>query len=269
VADPGPTSPYRAILGSRLRSQLQYRTSFGFDLLNSLAFGALELLEVYLIFHNVRRLGGLDWPASLLVFALARTGFALGDLVVGHIDTVPQYVRAGTLDTLMLRPLPVLAQLVTGDVHLRRVGRTVLYLVVLAVTIPRLPIDWTPARVALVPATLVGGGLIFSAIFVIAGASQFRLLDGGEFANAFTYGGGYVSSYSAAVLPAPVRAFFTAVVPATFVGYLPALALLGRDGPPGLPGWLGWLTPVVGLASWGVALTLWRAGIRHYQGGGG
>jgi ABC-2 type transport system permease protein len=266
---PGRLHPYRAILGSRIRSQLQYRTSFAFDLVNSIGFGLLEYLEVYLIFHNVPTLGGLDWGQSLVVFALARTSFALADLVVGHIDGIPTYVRTGTLDVLLLRPLPVLLQLVLSDISLRRLGRLALYLVVFALALHRVSIDWTPARLALVPATVLGGCVIFSAVFIVAGASQFRLLDGGEFANAFTYGGGYVASYSAEVLPAPVRAFFTAVVPATFTGYLPALALLGEPGPPGFPAWLGWCTLPVAALALTVALRLWRSGIRHYQGGGG
>jgi ABC-2 type transport system permease protein len=205
----------------------------------------------------------------MLVFALARTSFAIADLVVGQLDGVPDYVRSGTLDVLLLRPLPVLAQLVLGDVSLRRLGRLVMYGGVVTWVLLRVPIAWTPARALVVPATLLGGGIIFAAVFIVAGASQFRLLDGGEFANAFTYGGGYVSSYSAAVLPAPVRAFFTAVVPAAFTGYLPALVLLDRADPGGLPAVLGWLTLPVALAALAVALLLWRSGIRHYQGGGG
>ncbi len=262
-------SPYRAILASRVRSQLTYRTSFALDVLNSLAYGVLEFVEVYLILHNTPVLGGLAAAETLLVFTLARTGFSLADLVAGQLDNIPVYVRAGTLDTLMLRPLPVMAQIMLGDVQLKRLARLMLYVVGLALVLPRAGIDWTPARIALVPATVIGGGVIFSALFVVAGAGQFRLLDGGEFANAFTYGGAYAASYPTSALPPPVRAFFTAVVPAAFVGYLPALALLGRPGPPGLPGWLGWLTLPVGALAWVIALGLWGNGLRHYQGGGG
>ncbi|MFN8078531.1 MAG: ABC-2 family transporter protein [Kineosporiaceae bacterium] len=269
AARPGRAHPYRALLASRVRSQLSYRTSFAFDVFNSLSFAVLESVEVYLIFHKTAVLGGLGVVESFLVFALARSGFALADLVAGQLDTIPGIVRAGTLDTMMLRPLPVLAQLILGDVQLRRLARLTLYVVLLIVILPRAPVDWTSARVALVPATVVGGGLIFTAVFIAAGALQFRLVDGGEVANAFTYGGGYVASYSTAVLPAPARAFFTAVIPAAFVGYLPTLALLGQGGPAGLPGWLGWYTLPVGLLTLVVALALWRNGLRHYQGGGG
>ena len=101
---PGWWHPYRAILTSRLRSQLTYRTSFAFDVINQLTFGLLEFVELFVIFHNVPALGGLDWRESLLVLALARFSFSTADLMVGHLDQVPDYLRPGTIDALLLRP---------------------------------------------------------------------------------------------------------------------------------------------------------------------
>ena len=45
--------------------------------------------------------------------------------------------------------------------------------------------------------------------------------------------------------------------------------LLGLPGPDWMPSWLGWCAPVAALWAWALALVTWRAGVRHYQGGGG
>ncbi len=266
---PGRWTPYRTLLGGRMRSQLAYRTSFAFDLANSVLYTVLEYAEVWLILHVARAVGGLDPAATLLVFTLARLGFAVADLIGGGLDGMPAYIRGGTLEVLLLRPLPLLAQLMAGEVVLRRLGRIGIYLVLLALALARADIDWTPAKVALVPLTVLSAATIFTCLFVLAGAVQILLMDGGEVANAFTYGGAYVASYSTAVLPAPARALFTAVVPAAFCGYLPALTLLDLPGPAFAPTWLGWCTPVVAVAFVGLTGLGWRAGVRHYQGGGG
>jgi ABC-2 type transport system permease protein len=50
-----------------------------------------------------------------------------------------------------------------------------------------------------------------------------------------------------------------------FVGYYPALALLGRADPLGAPWWIGWGTPVVALVAAGAAGIVWRFGVRHYR----
>ena len=265
----GTLRAYRVLLGSRVRAQTGYRTSFSLDLAGSLMVGVVEFVEVYVIFHNVPQLGGLDFTAAVLVFGLANLGFALGDLVAGHLDEVPTLIRLGTLDVLLLRPLSVLGQLMTADVQLRRLGRAAVGLALLVTGLTWVDVDWTPARVALLAVTPFAGALLFAALFLAAGAVQFWLVDGGEFTYAFTYGASYAASFSPAVLSLPLRALFSFVVPAAFTAYLPTLALLGRPGPELLPGWLGWWVPVAAAVAWLVALAAWRLGLRRYTGAGG
>ncbi len=238
------------------------------DLLGSLSVGALEFGEIYVIFTNVDVLGELDFAAAALLFALATICFSLADMVVGHADRLPTYLRQGTLDAFLLRPLPVLAQLITSDLSLRRLGRTAAGVAVLGVTLPHTGITWSVTTVVLLVLTIVAGTAIFAALFVCAAAIQFWLVEGAEFANAFTYGGSYAAQYPASIFALPVRVLFTFVVPAAFIAYLPTLALLDLPGPPGLPSWLGWCSPVMAVVMWAVALTGWRAGLRHYTGAG-
>lgn len=238
-------------------------------MVGNVGIGVLDFSELYVIFHNVDVLGGLDVAGALLVFALANLAFSLADMAVGHLDTLPAYVRAGTLDAFLLRPLPVLSQLATSDVSLRRLGRSAVALALLVVAAPLAVEDWTAPKLGLLLLTPVAGCAVFAALFVAAAAVQFWLVEGGEFANAFTYGGSYTAAYPASVLHIALRTFFAFVVPAAFTAYLPALVLLGLPGPPGLPSWLGWATPVMAAVAWAWALLLWRAGLRHYTGAGG
>lgn len=261
-------APYRALLSSRVRAQLAYRRSFALDLAGSAGVGLLEFLSVYVIFTNITVLGGLDLAGAALVFAFANLGFSLADVVVGHVDSLPTYLRAGTLDAFLLRPLSVLGQLVTSDVQLRRLGRCAVAVAVLAVALPQAGVDWRWQAVLLVVATPLVGAVIFAAVFVAAAAAQFWLVDGAEFTNAFVYGGSDAASYPTSVFSTPLRAVVTFVLPAAFTAYLPTLLLLGEPGPAWTPAWLGWFAPLAAVLTWAVALSGWRAGLRHYTGTG-
>lgn len=266
---PGTRAVYRALLSSRVRSQVQYRTSFVVDVLATVAVSLASVGEVYVVFHNVDSLGGLDGRAALLVLGLSQLGFSLANLVAGNVDTIPTYVRTGNLDVMLLRPEPVLAQVIVSDVRLRRLGSVVVGALTTVAAVAVQDVAWTPARAALLVVAPLAGAVVFAALFVVAGALQFWLVEASEVTNSFTYGSSYASSFSAAVLPLPLRLLFAFVVPAAFTAYLPTLALLGLTGPPGLPAWLGWCTPVVAVIAWLVALAVWRQGIRHYTGAGG
>ena len=211
------------MLASRARAQRSYRTGFRIDLASSLLVGLVELAEVWVLFHNVDRLGGVDFGQILLVFGLADLCFSLADLAFGHCDNLPTYIRAGTLDVFYLRPQPLLLQLVTSDISLRRLARAAVGLTALVVGLVVNDIDWSIGAVVLLALAVVSGVATFAAMFVIAGGLQFFLLDGAEMTNAFVYGGRYAATQPASVWSRPVKAVFGFLFPMAFTAYLPGV----------------------------------------------
>jgi ABC-2 type transport system permease protein len=257
--------PYGPLLRAQLRSQTEYRFSFAVDLLCTVVITAVEVVAVLVFFRSNPALGGFRLPEALLVVGLAGLGFALADLVVGNIERMPRYVRSGQFDTVLLRPLGTLPQLMVGDLALRRLGRVLQELVVLVVALWLVHPHWTPARLVLLLVTPVAGAVTFGSLFVLGATFTFWLIEAGEVANAFTYGGREFTNYPATVFGAWFRRLFGYGLGLAFVGYLPALALLDRADPLGLPGWLRWAAPLTA-AAWAVAARYaWRFGIRHYR----
>src|SRR5215213_465429 len=96
----------------------------------------------------------------------------------------------------------------------------------------------------------------------------FVTVQGSEAVNVLIYGGQYLASYPMQIYGSALRFLFVWVVPIGLAIYVPALAILGRQGPPGLPGWLAWLSAPMAAAFLAVGGLAWRAGIRHYVGTG-
>jgi len=261
--------PYRVVLASRARAQRAYRTSFALDLVCSLLVGVVELAEIWVLFTNVTALGGLRFNQILLVFGLADLSFSLADLSFGHLDNLPDFLRAGTLDAFYLRPQPILAQLITSDISLRRLARAGVGAAALGVGLTTAHLTWSPRVAGLLPLALISGYATFSGLFVWAAGLQFFLLDGSEMTNAFVYGGRYAATQPAAVWSRPLKLVFGFFFPMAFTAYLPAVTMLGLPGPDWLPAWLGWCAPAAAVWSWLMGLACWRWGLRHYQGGGG
>ncbi|MBL1078659.1 ABC-2 family transporter protein [Nocardia sp. 2] len=268
-ARPSALAPYRAVLASRLRAQRAYPLSFATDVLSAFLIGLLEFAEMWVIFSNVPQLGGLDLDGMLLLYGLSNTSFAIADMLVGHADTLPTYIRMGKLDAFYLRPQPLLLQLMTSDIALRRVARIAVAATVLGLGMARNDIDWSAGNLALFALTLLSGIAIFAGLFICAAGVQFFLIDGSEMTNAFTYGGSYASMQPTSVFPTPMKLIFGFLIPVAFTSYLPSIELLGIPGPALLPGWLAWASPLAALWVWVAALCAWRIGTRHYQGGGG
>lgn len=266
---PGWFAPYRSVLASRLRAQRAYRASFVTEAVASLLVGVVELGEVWVLFGSVKSLGGLDFRAILLVFGLANATFCIAEIGVGHLDNLTTYLRAGTLDVFYLRPQPLLAQLVTTDLQLRRIARASVGLICAGIALGVNNIQWTVGTICMLVIAVLGGVAVYAAIFVTAAGLQFFLINGPETTNAFVYGGSYASSQPAAVWPGPLKIIFGFLFPVAFCAYLPALQILRLPGPAMLPSWLAWLLPLAAIWAALLAITVWRIGVRHYQGGGG
>ncbi len=260
--------PYVHIVRAQMRSQTQYRASFALDVVGSTLLTALDVAAVFVLFRVSHSLGGFGWREVLLMTALTAAAFPLADLAVGNIERLRVYVRTGLFDTVLVRPLPALGQLAAMDFAPRRLGRLVQGFVLYGLALGVAPIPWTPARVVTALVTPLAGAVFFGAVFVVGATVAFWWIESGEFANAFTYGGRDFTSYPATMFGGWFRRLFAYGLGFAFVGYLPALALLGRSDPLGVPDWLRWCSPVVAVLAGVAAWLFWRTGVRHYRSSG-
>jgi ABC-2 type transport system permease protein len=259
---------YARIVASRIRSQLAYPRSFALDVVGQALVQAGELVVILAVFAQVDALGGFARDEVLLMYALSGIAFGLADMFVGQLDELPTWIRTGTFDVLLTRPLSTFLQLLTSDLQLRRLGRALVSAGVLAVVLAQGSLAATPLVVALLVVTPITGAVIIGAVWVATCAVSFWIVEGRELANAFTYGSTITTAYPITIFAPWLRTLFCFLVPGAFVAYFPALAILGRPDPLGLPPALPYVTPLVAVAAAGIAALVWRAGVRHYTGTG-
>jgi ABC-2 type transport system permease protein len=256
---------YGLIVAMWIRSTLAYRASFAMTAFGNLAATGLDFVAILLMFSHVTTLGGFTLPEVAFLYGTSGTAFGLADLVMGSMDRLGRRVRDGTLDTLLVRPAPVLAQVAADRFALRRLGRVTQGLLVLVWSLAQLEVAWTPVKVLMLPLMVVSGAAIFSAVFVAGAAFQFWAQDASEVQNSFTYGGGTLLQYPPTVFGHDLVRGVTFVVPLAFVNWLPALYVLGRPDPLGLPDWPAFAPPVVAVVCSALAGAAWRVGLRSYR----
>ncbi|MBD0420780.1 ABC-2 family transporter protein [Streptomyces sp. TRM S81-3] len=248
-----------------IRSTMAYRTSFVLTTLGNFAMTALDFVAILLMFSRVDALGGYALGEVAFLYGLTSLSFGIADLAIGSMERLGRRVRDGTLDTLLVRPAPVLAQVAADRFGLRRLGRITQGALILAYALVTVGIDWTPGKLLLMPVMVVSGAGIFCAVFVAAAAFQFVAQDAAEVANAFTYGGTTLLQYPPTVFARELVRGVTFVVPLAFVNWLPASYVLERPYPLDLPAWVAFAPPAVAVACCALAGLAWRAGLRSYR----
>ncbi|MEW2632014.1 ABC transporter permease [Streptomyces sp. NPDC048389] len=256
---------YGLIVAMWVRSTMAYRASFAMTALGNFAATGLDFVAILLMFSHVDALGGYTLPEIAFLYGTTSTAFGLADLVMGSMDRLGRRVRDGTLDTLLVRPVPVLAQVAADRFALRRLGRITQGMLVLTYALVSLDVEWTVAKVAMMPLMLLCGGAIFASVFVAGAAFQFFAQDAAEVQSSFTYGGNTLLQYPPSIFAKDLVRGVTFVVPLAFVNWVPSMYVLGRDDPIGLPGWFALLPPVVAAGCLGLAGLAWRIGLRSYR----
>jgi ABC-2 type transport system permease protein len=224
---------------------------------------------VLVIFHNTSTLGVWSIREVAFLYALSSISFALTDLLIGHLDQFPQKIRDGNFDIVLVRPRGTLFQVIASDFALRRIARVLQGGIVLVYALSTLTVHWTVLRVLVLLVSVPSAIVIFSSIWVVGACIAFWTTDGGEFTNAFTYGGNFLAQYPVDILSAWLRRFLAYIVPLAFVAYFPALYILDKPDSLGLPRVFEFASPLVAALAALAAGSVWRFAVRHYRSAGG
>jgi ABC-2 type transport system permease protein len=260
-------SMYVRLVGVQIRSQLQYRASFVFDVLSNAVNIFLWFLALALIFQKFDNLGGWTLGEVAFLYGLMEMAFGVMDMIFSGFDPefFGQQVRLGTFDRFLLRPLDVTLQVLGSQFLLRRLGRIFQGMVIFGLALSWLDIRWTFGKLLYLPIVFVSLVCFFGGLFIIGSTITFWTIQSIEVMNIFTYGGSEMMSYPMHIYQRWMRQFFTYIIPAIFLTYYPALYFLDKADPFDFPAYARFLSPVAGIGILGVSLIFWNFGLRRYQ----
>ena len=257
---------YRLMVGSRLRSQMQYRESFLVMLVVSFLGVMTEFLAIIILFNRFDELIGWEVGEVAFLYGIASVSFGLAEMFGAGFDGFPELIRRGEFDRVLLRPQSAFVQVLSGDFQLRRLGRVLQGVTALGFAFAWISVDWTVAKLAYLPVVILCGMVLYIGFFVLGATICFWTVESVEVINIITYGGTEFASYPLPIYHLLMQRFFTFVVPLAFVSYFPSLYLLDRSEASDWPMWLLIISPLAAAAFMSiVARIAWGFGVRHYR----
>lgn len=253
------------IASLRLRGQMQYRSSFLMQIFGNFIINFGELIVLYTLFQRFDNLGGWSLGEVLFLHGMSLVMFGIGDTLSQGLQGVPNLIREGTFDRVLIRPMSSFVQALVTEVSLRHLGLLAQGLLVFAVAIHLVDVAWSPVKIGFLSVVIASGAAMFLALFTIEAIISFWTVNSLEAINAFTYGGSDLGQYPLHIFDQRLRWLFLWIIPIGFLTYYPALYILDKPDPLGLPGIARFVAPLAaGLfcaaVGWG-----WSVAIRHYR----
>lgn len=234
-------------------------------LLNTCVYAVAEFVPVLLLSLRFGSAGVWTAERIMLVYALAILSFGLAEFLFRGFDMFPsKLLRTGELDRLLLRPCRLTTQVACSAFDVHRLARPLTGLALLLICLRRLGVAPGAREAAILLSALCGGTLLYFGVFLLTSGLAFFTVKGLDWITLFTNASYQVTRCPADYIPRSLKGIFTFLLPVLLVSYYPASLVCGW----GEPGWTGLLALPAGAAFLGLALLVWRCGLRHYASSG-
>lgn len=250
---------YLKFLSIHFRSAMTYRSSFFLSCLGHLLIGVNVFLSVVFLLDRFESVGGYTLPQLSLCYSVILAATSLAECFARGIDAFGRILSQAQFDRIMLRPRPLLFQVLCQDMKPTMLARLLQAAVMLAWAIPSGAVRWTPVKALVLALMILCGAGIFFGVFLVNACVTFFTLEHVEALNIFMDGPREYGKYPFGIYGKPVLLILTFLVPLALVQHWPLQYLFDRG-----PAWYG-LLPIVSLLFLIPCALLWRLGVRHYR----
>ncbi len=250
---------YLKFMSIHLRSAMTYRASFFLSCLGHLLITTNVFLGVVFLLDRFGTIDGYTMPQLSLCYAVILAGTSLAECFARGIDVFHQILSDARFDRIMVRPRPLLFQVLCQDMKPTMLARALQAAAMLAWATGSGAVSWTPFKALSLALMILCGAGIFFGLYLVNACVCFFTLEHVEALNIFLDGPREYGKYPFGIYGRPVLLVLTFLVPLALVQHWPLQYLFDRG-----PAWYG-LLPVVSLVFLIPCALLWRLGVRHYR----
>jgi ABC-2 type transport system permease protein len=257
---PRYTALYWLFFKNRIKILMEYRVNFLIGAVSTIFVQAAGLFTLWVIMAQIPDLEGWTLSEILLIYGLITLSKSINHMFADNLWTLGRdYVRTGTFDRFMVRPVDPLFHLLADRFCHDGIGNFLVGLALVLIAASRLNVEWTAGHVLYLSLMVLSGGFIFIALNLATAVSAFWVMDSVPVTRV-VFEFHEFAKYPLTIYPRFIGVFLTAIIPYGFASFYPASYLMGKDMPPALV----WGAPLVAVILMLIALQIWKFGLRHY-----
>ncbi|PWK16472.1 ABC transporter permease [Tumebacillus permanentifrigoris] len=254
---------YWKLVKASLKSQLQYKLAFAFEVVMFMIMQALDFLLVAAILLKFDTVGGWDLYEVGYLFSIASLVRSLYRVFANEIHSFEKYTKNGEFDQLLTRPVSPLVLLFSRGINWNQIGGFLQGVLMLMFALWGLHEQGASIWAALLylPVSILSGALIVFSLGLATATIGFWTVKINELLAFTHYGPLNAASYPMHIYPGWLRGVLFTLIPVAFIAYVPSLYLFDKGGAL----WYLLVSPLIAFVVAGLALRFWKFGIKHYH----
>lgn len=258
------TGVLRAFWRVNLAEELQYRANFIASLLGTLFWMATALLTLAVFFNQTDSLGGWPfWEVVVLLGVFTTLAGVVESLLRPSIGRLAEYVRTGSLDLILVRPIDTQLFVSFRRLDVWRLADIVLGLALSGYALTRLDAMPGLANIVAFAIMLAGAVAVVYAIWLALMSLAFWLVAVENLSVVFD-AIFEAARYPVTAYPGALRFLFVYLIPIAWTTTIPASALTGR-----LTLTTAALAVLAALVALGLTRAFWKVALSRYTSAGG
>lgn len=238
---------------------VQYPMTFFLWFISAIGKEATGFIGIILIAKTLGGLGGWNLYEICVLFGMAMIPEAVGQVFFDSVWNIGSFVKKGEMDTFLIRPLSILFQLMCNRYFFPGIVMCISGVAIVVFGEIQLGMSFSIGKILFLLEFIIVGTILNSSVYLIFNCLNFWLIQGNEISNlVLTFR--QFAKYPLTVFPAAVKICMTSIIPFGFVGYYPALYMIGKGNP-----MMPVILPVVAGAAAFIGIRMWCAGIRGYN----
>ena len=243
-------------LRHNLMSGMAYRGAFLMQIFGMMLNNLMLLFFWTLLFRQFPEIKGWTLTSVVALYSVVATGFGFAVVVFGNCAYVPRIIASGDLDYYLTLPADPLTHVLISRMSISGWGDLLFGVALYLVAVPA---AWRTLPLFLLLSGLAG--LIYVSFNVAAGSLAFWLGRAENLASQLRMALLNFSLYPVDIFPGVVRLLLYTLIPAAFIGSVPAKLIAHFDA--------GWLLRLIGMAAGSMFLArlIFQWGLRRYESG--
>lgn len=234
-----------------------YDKDFYFGILAMIIKYIANLLVLLFVFNLVNDINGWTLNEVLFLYGFNLIGFSLWSCFFINTISLPYYLRDGSFDRFLLRPVSPIFQIMMDGFDEDSWGELITGIIIFTYASFRLGIKWY--FLIITPIFSISACFIYAGISIMLSTLSFFTIGKSDFAN-LTIEFKEFAKYPLSIYKKFLQLIFTTIIPIGFVAFFPSLIFIK-----GLEmSYLIIIIPLVSFIYYKISRMIWYMGMKRY-----
>lgn len=260
---------YLRIAIASIKSRMEYRASFLVFLFTLVTFYTAQIATIGIVITRFKTIGGWTMGEMAFLYSLLILSQGIVTFIFSGILDFGEFVRDGTFDRFLVRPLSPLIQIIMGGFEISGFAHIILGFLTFFMANSLITVHWNLLNGLVFVTVVIGGALILGSIRIIIAAIAFYAVNTNSLVHLFVFSSREFLLYPLNIYNGGLRFLLTFIVPLGFINFYPAHYFLNKSGDDIFHPLFVFGTLPIGMVMFLFSLWLWKRGQDDYESAGG